>query len=371
MKKKYCCIAVLALGLAGCGGGVGGGSQAGGFAGPVPAAATGGDQNSNGFVPADGSVLVQVTNPALPATTQSLLYTVTDQQGDLVDQTQVPYSGGTPAVQTFNNVPAVETETVGVQALDGGGSPIITGTNQVYVNIDAAPTVQVTIGPPNAIAQLVFVSEPANVVAGASLNSIVVGLVDATNNIAVGAADAVTVAGVSVTPVFGLATFSGLTFNTTGSGDTLVASCDAAPPVTSAPFNVVAGAGAPTQLAFTVQPFPVTTMNIPFVPSPEVAVEDANGVIVNTSSATVDLAILNNPSGGFLAGNVSLAAAQGIATFPGLSINVQGSNFTLQGTSNGLVPATSAPFIMLNDQSGPNPQTGNVDSTGDGGGLFE
>ncbi len=371
------CLVVLAF--TGCGGGGGGGgtvattgvASTGSSGGATSNGATG---NNNNNIPT-GGMIVQVTNPALPANTTSLQYTINDQSGHQVTQQMVAYSGGQPASQIFSNVPSTQNDTATVAALDSSNNVIIQGNAPVYVAVSAFPTVNVTLGDPNAIALLVFLSQPANVVAGATESTVAVAQVDATNNLAINSTQPVTLAlsnggtttlngTLTQSPVRGVASFSDLSVNTAGSGYEVTATSNGPAPASSAAFNVVAAAGAPTQVAFTVNPYDPMTMNEPFAPAPQVAVEDANGVIVNTATDAITLSISNNPSGATLSGTTTQNAVGGLATYPDLSINVQGPGFELEATDGNLVPGFSTPFDIINDQSGPNPPTGNVDTSG-------
>jgi len=58
----------------------------------------------------------------------------------------------------------------------------------------------------------------------------------------------------------------------------------------------------------------------------------------------VTLAIANNPGGGTLTGITTVAAANGVAVFSGLSISLAGIGYTLQATAAGLVPVSSVAF---------------------------
>ncbi len=111
------------------------------------------------------------------------------------------------------------------------------------------------------------------------------------------------------------------------------------------PGSVAAAVGPATQLVFTTQP--TTTSFGAIIPDVTVSVEDASNAVVTTSTATVALSILANPGGGTLSGTVSVAAANGVATFSDLSIDNAGVDYTLVATSTGLTGATSATFTIV------------------------
>src|SRR5439155_8991805 len=68
----------------------------------------------------------------------------------------------------------------------------------------------------------------------------------------------------------------------------------------------------------------------------------------------VTIAIGNNPFGGALSGTTTQSAVGGVATFPGLSINKAGPNYTLLASSPNLQAATSQQF----DVTAPPPPLG-------------
>jgi hypothetical protein len=140
----------------------------------------------------------------------------------------------------------------------------------------------------------------------------------------------------TIAAVSGVATFSTLSINKSGTGYTLGATAPAS--LASAPstgFTITAAAAA--QLAFTVQPGN-TVAGASIDPGPRVAVQDAFGNTVTTSTAMVAIAIVNNPSTGTVSGTTTVAAVAGLANFAGLSINKVGTGYTLGATSGSLMP---------------------------------
>jgi hypothetical protein len=148
----------------------------------------------------------------------------------------------------------------------------------------------------------------------------------------------------TVTAVNGVATFSGLSINRTGPGYTLTASSSGLTGATSAAFNITPGTA--TRLAFIVQPGN-TARNTTMVPAVQVAVQDALGNTVTTSTAAITLTIGNNPGTpqpGVLQGGAATNAVNGVATFSGLQINRAGTGYTLIASSPGLTSVTSSTF---------------------------
>src|SRR5207248_11777600 len=111
---------------------------------------------------------------------------------------------------------------------------------------------------------------------------------------------------------------------------------------TSNSFQV--NAGAASKLAFIQQPT-TTTAGQTITPAVAVQIQNANGNLTN-STASVALAIANNPSSGTLSGTTSVAAVSGVATFGDLSINKAGAGYTLQANSSSLTSAMSSAFTM-------------------------
>ena len=214
-------------------------------------------------------------------------------------------------------------------------------------------------------AKLAFITQPPvnGTVAGKSIAPAVqVAIEDANGSIVAGATTPVviaigtnpsagTLAGTTtINPAGGVATFSNLTISTAGTGYTLTATAAGLTSVTSIAFNV--GAPPATKLAFTVQPTNVVA-NASITPSVQVSVEDASGNVVTTATNAVTVAIGNNAGpGGVLGGTLTVAAVNGVATFPGLNINTAGTGYTLTAAATGLTGATSSAFNVTSAGAG-------------------
>ncbi len=146
----------------------------------------------------------------------------------------------------------------------------------------------------------------------------------------------------SIAAVAGVATFAALDIDEAGAGYTLTAAATGLTGATSAAFTVTPGPA--TQLAFTVQPGN-TTAGAPFTPAVQVTARDALGNTATTFTSNVTLAIANNPPGnGVLDGTATVAAAAGVASFPGINIDEVGAGYTLTASAAGLTGATSGVF---------------------------
>ena len=84
-----------------------------------------------------------------------------------------------------------------------------------------------------------------------------------------------------------------------------------------------------------------------FSPVVKVEIEDAGGARVATASDMVTVMIGMNPGGASLAGTPTVAAASGVATFSGISLDKAAAGYTLVATSGMLTGSTTAPFTIV------------------------
>src|SRR6266542_644592 len=152
----------------------------------------------------------------------------------------------------------------------------------------------------------------------------------------------------TVAAVNGVATFSTLSLDKSGTGYTLSATASGLTGAPSAAFAITAGSA--TQLAFTTQPS-AATGGVTITPVVQVAAQDALGNVVTgfTGSVTVGITAGTGPDGATLAGVTTVAAAGGFAVFPNLSIDKtgtveKGTGYTLSATATGFAGAISDPF---------------------------
>src|SRR5205823_1279712 len=197
--------------------------------------------------------------------------------------------------------------------------------------------------------QLVFSVQPSTTVAGAAITpDVQVTAQDGSGNTATGFTGNVTVA-IGTNPSSGTlsgtttslhdalpTSFSGLSIDKVGTGYTLTAT--GAGSTTSTAFNITAGTA--TQLVFNVQPS-TTTAGAAITPAVEVTAQDASGNTATGFTGNITVAIGTNPSSGTLAGTLTHAAARGVATFSGLSIDKGGTGYTLTATGAGSTTSTA------------------------------
>lgn len=104
--------------------------------------------------------------------------------------------------------------------------------------------------------------------------------------------------------------------------------------------------GPSLRLTFVTQPT-TTAPGASMAPPPQVAVVDANGKLVTAPAVTVSLA-LQDPRGATL-GALPTVTQQGVAAFPGLTIDHVGSGHALVASAPGAASATSRPFDVVPD----------------------
>jgi hypothetical protein len=102
------------------------------------------------------------------------------------------------------------------------------------------------------------------------------------------------------------------------------------------------------RLVFVVPPSSVVQNTI-MIPAVVVAVQNVNGDLAVSSNAVITLQITpsSGTPGAVLSGVTSRIAVNGIATFPDLSINLLGPQFSLTATSPGLAPTLSLGFAVV------------------------
>lgn len=210
----------------------------------------------------------------------------------------------------------------------------------------------VTFGPAT---QLAFTTPPpATGTAGSALSTFQVSIQDATGDTVTSATDTVTLTIISgpaggtfnsppatytnVAAVGGVATFSGIVFNTPGNY-TLRASDTTAGHTgyTTATSGAIAiSAGAASRLVFVQQPSSVAAGAV-VAPAVTVQLQDSVGNAVSTAGIGVTLAV---SAGVIDAGASATTNASGLATFSGVVINTAAVGLTLTASASGL---TSTP----------------------------
>jgi heat shock protein HslJ len=323
------------------------------------AAATSTSFNISASVANKLAFTTQPASAASGASLGSIAVTVEDAAGNKISSSSAPI---TLAIGNNAGPGGILTGTLTVNAINGvatfpGLSINLDGTGYTLTATSASLTgatssaFNITSG---TASKLVFSTQPTNAASGASLGSVAVTVEDASGNKVTSSSASITLAignnagpgGVlagtlTVTAVSGVATFPGLSINLDGTGYTLTAAASSLTGATSSAFNITSSGA--SKLAFTTQPANATSGAS--LGSIAVSVEDADGNLVTSSSAPITLAIGNNAGpGGTLSGTVTVNAVSGVATFPGLNINLVGAGYTLTAASASLAGATSSAF---------------------------
>jgi hypothetical protein len=100
-----------------------------------------------------------------------------------------------------------------------------------------------------------------------------------------------------------------------------------------------------TRLGFVTQPSPAVAGQ-PMTPPVQVAFQDGVGGTAVSATGTITLSFSSNPTGATLGGTLSAQAVNGVATFPGLTVNRAGGPYSLQANSPGFPAATSSTFAV-------------------------
>lgn len=113
-------------------------------------------------------------------------------------------------------------------------------------------------------------------------------------------------------------------------------------PESAADLRVVVAAA---QLRFR-QPPSTTMAGAPITPAIEVAAVDRAGAVVTSFTGTVTVTLGGGPAGAVLSGDQSVSAVDGVATFPGLSVQKAGVGYVLVAAGEGMADASSPTFAI-------------------------
>jgi hypothetical protein len=211
---------------------------------------------------------------------------------------------------------------------------------------------------PAAAAKLAVTTQPSNSTGGSAISpNVVVTIQDTFGNTASSATTSVTMAITSgtgtggatlggtktVAAVAGVATFSTLAVDKTGTGYTLDATATGLTGATTSAFNVALGS--PAKLFFAFHPSNAVSMVV-INPSVQVSVHDAGNNFLSSATNSVTIAIGTDPSGASstLLGTKTVAAVAGVATFNDLKVSLKATGYTLVASGTGLSSATSETF---------------------------
>ena len=248
--------------------------------------------------------------------------------------------GGTVTVKAclgvalFTNLSLTKAGVYTLKATDGSDTIAI---SRAFTVTAAAPS------------KLVFAQQPGNAVAGGTISPVLVDVEDKFGNIVTGDSSVVTLslAGcanaklngtVSERAVSGVATFSNLSLNVAGAYQLRATDgCLAG----AASSNFAISPGAATHAAFLVLP---TSAKHGKAFTVEVVMLDKYNNVASNDASKVTLSLATHPKNATLAGTLTAAVVNGIATFNNLVVSLAGSYSLTAADNNGLSSITSSLF---------------------------
>ncbi|MGC2485707.1 MAG: hypothetical protein WA359_05660 [Acidimicrobiales bacterium] len=291
------------------------------FSPQPPATATAGTALTSSFTVTGGTTGATVTLTSTCALTGTLNGTV-DGSGDVV------FASGV-TIDTAGSCTLVANESAGATG---------TGTSSA-----------ITVSPTSAH-KLGFTPEPPTIAgAGLALTSFSVKTEDQYGNpISSGAdtTDAVSLTSscklggtTTVSEVAGVATFTALTLNQTGTCYLTATDTTSSAIVPATSTAVTVSGGTATHVAFTVAPPASVLTTGTAIGSFAVSVEDANGYVDSATAGDTDVITISSPC---LATSVPVTAVAGVATFTSVAFTTTGSCvLTATDTTRTLTPATA------------------------------
>ena len=256
--------------------------------------------------------------------------------------------GGLASGSTTSVAAASGVATFSNLVLDTSGNYTLTVSDS---GLTGATTGTISVNP-GAANKLVVQQTPSTGTAGQALGTLTVAMTDAYGNVLTGNTSTVTIAvasgpgglasgsTTSVAAVSGVATFSNLVLDTSGSY-TLTVSDSGMTGATTGTISVSPAAASKLVLEQT----PTSgTAGQALSPSITAAVEDSFGNVVTSNTSNVTIAVASGP-GGLTSGSTTLAeAASGVATFSSLILDTAGT-YTFKVTDGSLTSATSGNIV--------------------------
>ncbi|NWJ49103.1 MAG: hypothetical protein HXX08_24870 [Chloroflexi bacterium] len=150
----------------------------------------------------------------------------------------------------------------------------------------------------------------------------------------------------TISAVNGVATFSDLSLDKSGTGYVLTASATGLTSANTNSFDITTGTAA--KLVITTQPSGAVASSA-FTTQPVVTAQDANGNTATSFNRAVTVAIKSGAgtTGALLSGTLTVNAINGVATFSNLKINKSGRGYVLVFNATGLTSAQSNPFNVV------------------------
>jgi hypothetical protein len=216
--------------------------------------------------------------------------------------------------------------------------------------VSGVTTDPITVAAGAATQLMVAIPPPPTLTAGSSFGLVVMAE-DAFGNVDASFSSAVTLASTDGEPVggaltvkagAGVATFTALTLDTAGAGNTLRVSSGGLASATTS--SILVAAAPASRLVVTGQPPGAVTAGSRF--GMTVAAEDRFGNVDPTFGASVMLSLSNDPGGSSLGGPAVVSAAGGLAAFTGLTLDRAGAGYALEASGSGLASTASSQFAV-------------------------
>jgi len=252
---------------------------------------------------------------------------------------------------SFNSPTAGTVSVVARSSAPGSGAAVIGQSNARTITFGGGSTatqLAFTAYPPSAVTGVAFTTVPVvavrdsggTLVAADSSTQVTLSLASAPSG-----AVLTCTGGATRTAAAGLATFSGCSVSTAGSGYILRATATGLTQADAPAFTATAH-GPAAKLAFLAQPAGAAPGE-PLGAQPVVAVQDTAGATVTSDSSTSVTLAISGSATLTCTGGLSKIVTAGVATFSGCSATPAGEAYTITATSSPvLTPATSTAFSI-------------------------
>jgi hypothetical protein len=287
-----------------------------------------------------------------PFTTQPVV-TLEDSFGNIATTSSASVSLSISGGQTLTCASNPVSTSNGSASFSGcSGSAYATGLKLTATSLNLTSATSAVFDITGAASQLIFTTQPVAGVSGTAFKTQpVVTVEDASGETVTASTTAITLASITapstpggilqfctgLTPYEGVISVQTCTFSGVVGTPYYLVATQGSLSATSGVFSPTS-AGAPTQLAFSVQPV-AGRAGSAFTVQPVVDVEDAGGNVVITSTATISL----GTSGGTLSGCSNLSAVAGVVNVNGCVFGgLDTQPYTLTASSSGLTSATTS-----------------------------
>jgi signal peptidase I len=278
------------------------------------------------------------------SSTASVTLSITPPAGGAILTCAANPTSAVAGVATFAGCTIGSPGTYTLTGVSGG----LTNAVSAGFTIMASPATKLTFttSPSSSTGGTAFPTQPVVTVQDANSNTVTSSTASVTLSITTPAGATLTCTTNPVNAVAGVATFAGCRVDKTGTY-TLTAAGLGLSNAVSASLTITVGPAA--KLGFTTSPSS-SVINSAFSTQPVVAVQDAGGNTVTSSTASITLSI-TPPGGGTLSCSSNpRSASSGVAAFSSCRINTAGS-YTLTAAASGLTNAVSNSFTIAGPAS--------------------